>query len=245
MKKYSINCKSVFPPAARRVKVDTFTLIELLVVIAIIAILAAMLLPALAASRERAKSNNCVGNLKSWGVMYNLYADDHEGVAPPSYGNGDNKNVWRYILYTMYYQEGGNRNVGNSLSCPNFHSDIPEWSTLLNQNGYQALKKISSDQGTPIKRENVNFPHRTPYLVEAVANLLDYGLCPKYDNYKGIAHPEYRDKFVKSANSMIYPHGKLTNVLFVDGHCESFGYAEVPNTNWRACFWGYYLDRYW
>ncbi|MBI4027546.1 MAG: prepilin-type N-terminal cleavage/methylation domain-containing protein [Verrucomicrobia bacterium] len=60
-----------------------FTLVELLVVVAIIAILAALLLPALKNAREAAKKAGCVNNLKQIGQLIHLYANDNNGQAPP------------------------------------------------------------------------------------------------------------------------------------------------------------------
>jgi len=60
-------------------KLKGFTLIELLVVIAIIAVLMGILMPALSAVRAQGKSSVCKANLRSWGIIWRMYSDEHDG----------------------------------------------------------------------------------------------------------------------------------------------------------------------
>ena len=69
---------------SRRWRSAGFTLIELLVVIAIIAILAAMLLPALAKAKAKAKAINCVSNLKQLQLGWQLYSQDFNDYMLPN-----------------------------------------------------------------------------------------------------------------------------------------------------------------
>jgi prepilin-type N-terminal cleavage/methylation domain-containing protein len=73
----------------KRLENRAFTLIELLVVIAIIAILAAILLPALAVAKERAQSTTCLNNMKQLGLALNMYTGDNSEYMPwPNWGYG-------------------------------------------------------------------------------------------------------------------------------------------------------------
>jgi prepilin-type N-terminal cleavage/methylation domain-containing protein/prepilin-type processing-associated H-X9-DG protein len=91
-----------------------FTLIELLMVIALIGILAAILLPALARAREQARRVSCASNLSQLGIVFHMFADEHEGKLP--WSGGKNNAQCLVKMDGTYYEDE------RLFCCPSDHS---------------------------------------------------------------------------------------------------------------------------
>jgi prepilin-type N-terminal cleavage/methylation domain-containing protein len=130
---------------------DGFTLIELLVVIAIIAILAAILLPALARAKDQAQRTTCTSNLKELGIAENMYHNDNREVMPDPNWDGGSAGAPDYgWLYTFPNKITGSSAIPDPFALPAGMAPSAAWQTGLwynympNQNAYLCPVDIQS-----------------------------------------------------------------------------------------------------
>ena len=117
-----------------------FTLIELLVVIAIIALLMAILVPALENARGQAQAILCRSNMKQWGLVFALYANDNEDSFPQSYaGNGVNwEDAWMLGATLPYYKNKDMRMCPSTTTLGRPPAEDQPGGTFINWGPYPA-----------------------------------------------------------------------------------------------------------
>lgn len=220
--------------ALNQVRKRAFTLIELLVVIAIIAILAAMLLPALAKAKDRAKRIQCMSNNRQLGLGCQLYATDFNGHylidtrgAPPNtWVNGADDLTWLYPQYIAAF---------GSFICPATKNEIRTNLITDPYSGQVVVRDLLNNAGG----KNNTTGHSSEILGEVrVTNKVTQAFC---QNYTLQAHPTLKgmkpgpsrfwlfyDCDEDANNNKWDPadaHGNLGgNVTYCDGHA-----SWVPN----------------